>query len=303
MNEANIIKLLWDTGHVTRPFGENERAVPELGYLSTLGLNNQLLRDAIESYQQMHSAVLEPIAAEIWPLASSPKIQSGVVDKPTDVLLKTARCACPDYQSLQVESAGTGNWKGCYGIGNFHHAHAKLLNEPPDFLKPYFPQIWQRVQAAYSELGLLLTIVDVDEFANIDISFQNLGGSTIGLAILGYNQGCNSNLWAKFSPSYKPANIISEWTTLLKHELGHTDGLDHSSGGVMNPYILPNLPVSWKGDPSYQLLVQRHGGQPVPTTPTSPPTGWSLVLAKQYTDGSFEVIRTIDDPGDTVWPV
>ena len=99
---------------------------------------------------------------------------------------------------------------------------------------------------------------------------MRLAGSTIGLAIVGRGQSCRTSIWAKFDPGYQPANVVREWTSLVKHELGHNMGLSHSQGGVMNPSIIAGLPVSWRGDPSEPILSRWFGGKPVPTDPQGP---------------------------------
>lgn len=299
MNGADIIKLLWDTGHIHRPFGERDRAAPSLEKLQQQPLNHTIIRDAILSYQQFNSALLEQFAAEIWPTSSSPRIIPGYVDLATEKLLSTARCACPDYASAQQESLGSGNWKSCHGIGNFHAAKVRFATEPPSFLEAHMPTIWQRVVDAYADIGLLFERDDSEQ-GNIDISFVQPSGGWIGLAIVGSGQSCSDSIWAKFDRNYRPANLISEWTTLIKHELGHNCGLDHASGGVMNPYIISGLPVSWRGDPSFPLLANRFGGQPIPT---APPKSRTLCIGWLEADGSFELWQTLDKiPDGGTWP-
>lgn len=281
-----LISILERTGHLWNPFGKLRDIVD----LTGLTINSGIVRDAIASFQSFHSQPLEHVASGIFPKKTSPSVPvTGDLDPATKALLTTARCSCPDYGAAEVAEAGTGNWRGCYGIGPFHSAEVRFLNDPPEFLAPVFNTVWSRVVDAYAELGLLFSRNDTSSTPNIDVSFVVPDGSWIGLAIVGSGQGCQDNIWAKFDKRYKPANIISEWTTLLKHELGHNCGLQHSQGGVMNPYIMPNLPVSWRGDPSYNLLVNRFGGNPVPRVPL--PTDRVLALAWKNPDGTYEDIK------------
>lgn len=285
MNDQELVSFLDYYGHLHQPFGERRgiraSAIPHLT------LRDQLVRDALESYQAFHSTPLEHIASGIFSHIHSPI--TGELDEPTSILLNTARCQNPDYAAAATEEAGTGNWNGCHGIGPFHCASVRFLNNPPDFLSPLMPTIWNRVVDAYAEVGLLF---DRDDAApsNIDISFVQPDGGWIGLAIVGTGQGCKDQIWARFDKNYKPANLVSEWTTLIKHELGHNCGLSHSQGGVMNPYVIPGLPVSWSGDVSLPLLRQRFGGVVLPRKPTSR----TLVLAWQLGPNEFEVIQTLD---------
>jgi hypothetical protein len=294
MNEKELIKFLDYYGHLRRPFGEAEL---NIGDPAKLTIKSGIVQDAIQSYRSFHSVPLEHIAAGIWPEERSATpvgygtaLEHGL-DEATATLITTSRCSCPDYAAAEVAEAGTGSWQGCYNIGQFHQANVKFLNSPPAHIAADFDTIWQRVVDAYSEVGLYFSRVPASSFANIEVTFTELGGSTIGLAIVGSNEGCQSTIWAKFAPSYRPANLVSEWTTLLKHELGHNCGLQHSNGGVMNPYIIAGLPVSWKSDVSFPLLAKRFGGVQVPQ---SPPTSRTLVLAWQNGDHTFEVIKTFD---------
>ena len=283
MTDSTLIDFLDRYGHLRNPFGESRELNPAM-----LTWNSQAVRDALESYQSFHAEPLERIAVGIFGTAG--KLVTGELDPPTKQLLATSRCACPDYGAMETAEAGSGSWDGCHNIGPFHCATVAFMNAPPAHVAPVFDTIWNRVVDAYAEVGLLFQKVQPTEFANIQVSFVELGGSTIGLAIVGSNEGCQSQIWARFAPSYKPANVLSEWTTLLKHELGHNCGLQHSQGGVMNPYIVAGLPVSWKGDVSYGLLANRFGGQPIPRTPTSR----TLVLAWQLGPNQYEVIKTLD---------
>lgn len=285
MTDKELVAFLDHYGHLRHPFGEH-RGISS-AVVPNLTLKDQLVRDALESYQAFHSTPLEHIASGIFSAITSPV--TGEMDEPTTVLLNTARCQNPDYASAFAEEAGAGNWNGCHGIGPFHCASVKFLNKPPDFLAPHFATIWERVVDSYAEVGLLFERND-SAFSNIDISFVQPDGGWIGLAIVGTGQGCQDQIWARFDKNYKPANLISEWTTLMKHELGHNCGLSHSQGGVMNPYVIPELPVSWGGDVSAPLLRQRFGGTAIPRKPTSR----TLVLAWQLGPDEFEVIKTLD---------
>jgi hypothetical protein len=268
--------------------------------MASLTTSDQVVRDAIESYQAFHMPVMEPILAAFYPRSTSPSVKlDGLLGPATTQLLETARCACPDYDAaLAGEQAGSGNWSGCHGIGNFHAAVVRFRNQPPAFLLSVIDTVWSRVVDAYAELGLLFQRDDTADTSNVDISFVQPDGGWIGLAIVGQGQRCGDQIWAKFDRGYQPANVLSEWTTLIKHELGHNCGLSHSSGGVMNPYIVGGLPVSWRNDPSWGLLASRFGGQPVPRAPQQR----DLVLAWQY-GNRFEVIQKIDTTGGgPFWP-
>jgi hypothetical protein len=65
------------------------------------------------------------------------------------------------------------------------------------------------------------------------------------------------------------AAVLAE---LLTHEYkGHSDGLQHTRGGIMNPSIgSPSTRSVWKGDPHEKTKTRYFGGVAIPTTPTTP---------------------------------
>ena len=189
-----------------------------------------------------------------------------------------------------LPSFGSGNWKGCHGVGQFHSASIGVdTSGLPSFLSPVFLSVLKNVQQAYAGVGLLfLFIKDGKDMLtgtafsgqiNSDMSLVNSSSGWIGLAIVGEGETCGSKIWCKFLNTYKggsdPASIITQWTTLLKHELGHNCGRSHTNGGVMNPSIVNNLPTEWvANDPSTSWLKGQFGGVPVPIPgggPTPPP--------------------------------
>jgi hypothetical protein len=288
MTNQEIISLLDFYGHLRNPFGERRGITNR----DKLQFSDSVVKDALESYQTFHQATMSPIMAAFFPERTSATIKiNGEADAVTRKLLQTARCACPDYAAAYTdELQGSGNWRGCHNIGLFHCATVKFTTAIPSFLAPVFDEVWANVVEAYAELGLKFERDDNATNPNIDVSFVTPDGGWIGLAIVGQNEQCNSEIWARFDKNYRPANIVSEWTTLIKHELGHNCGLSHSSGGVMNPYIVAGLPVSWKTDVSYNLLKARFGGEPITITPKER----KMVLAWQYSENDFKVIREID---------
>lgn len=210
----------------------------------------------------------------------------------------------PDLQlvveRMQLDSVmpafGSGNWKGCHGVGQYHSASIKVDSSGlPSFLRDVFLTVLKNVRLAYANVGLLFRFVDQagndlvtgEAFSgtiNSDMSFVNSSSGWIGLAIVGQGETCGSKIWCKFLNTYRggsdPAAVITQWTTLIKHELGHNCGRSHTNGGVMNPSIVNNLPTEWgPTDPSTSWLKGQFGGIPVPIPgggptpiPPSPPT-------------------------------
>lgn len=282
---ATIIAILEKTGHLRNPFGvaATVPAVGKPGYPTSL--TDPLVIAAVESYQSFMAPAIEPLIAKYYPERASASVQiDGKVGPAMQELFSAPRCEYPDHGVVQHAAAiGSGSWKSCHNIGNFHSASVKVnRTNLPAFLAPLFDEVLRRVTAAYDEIGLRFWF-DGRAPVQTEMSFVNSSDGWIGLAIVpGNSLSCSSNpIWLRLLATYKGGStseaIIQQWTSLVKHELGHNCGLSHSSGGVMNPSIINGLPTSWKGDPSHGLLASRFGGVQIPTeTPTPPlppPTG------------------------------
>ena len=319
-NSAPIIAYLFRYGHLGQPFGvrqdlpavletlgpdeiEDPAALEAAVLKSGLRLNDDCVVQAVRSFQSIEDqfALIAPAVH-----GGQPMDVTGDVGPATEIVMGMERCGYPDYMPPGTieEAVGRGNWPRCHNVGDFHAVSINLQNSPPSFLAPVFDQVKQRVTQAYAELGLLIHW-DGRSPVNIDFSFVNRSSGWIGLAIVGNGQSCNDRIWCRYLASYRGGSteqqIITQWTTLIKHELGHNCGMSHSRGGVMNPSIVNGLPVSWKGDPSHGLLTSRFGGQPVPTGPGD--TTRNLVLAWKYPDGRYEDISVVrESPGGGGWP-
>lgn len=282
-----IVNRLWNTGHFNNPAFPDTLNV-QLGNLDTLELSDTVVQNAMASFQNYNGIILDDLTMQMH---MRPSIADGAFGPATEqLLLKTERCGCPDYGSIDANGMmdrniaaafGSGSWKGCHNVGNFHcisiHVDERGM---PSFLKPVWQRVKDNVSASYAELGLRIIWDDPNLKANSQITFVGSSSGWIGLAIVGRQQSCSSAIWAKFLATFgrnqSEAWLIAQWTTLVKHELGHNTGLGHSRGGVMNSYILNGLAISWRGDPSHSQLVRWFGGEPVdtpkpPTPPTTPP--------------------------------
>lgn len=255
------------------------------------------------------------------------------------VIEENCRCPIPDYvpppgtsflyydpdlqavvERMQLQATqpafGTGNWKGCHQVGSYHCATVGVNTSGlPGFLKPLFNQVLKNVQLAYAGIGLLfrfisagkdmLTGESLDLNINTEMSFVGSSDGWIGLAIVGTGETCGGKIWCKFLNTYRGGQdnsaIVTQWTTLLKHELGHNCGRGHTTGGVMNPSIVNNLPTEWaQGDPSTSWLKGQFGGVPVPIpgggptpNPEPPPVPGGSVVEKQIRE--LQVANAVQD--------
>lgn len=288
-----VIEFLHRTGHLKYPFGSAGQDLPsELWALdpedkdydkkirpavvsSRLSLRDSAVTEAIRSHQSF-DVQYEPVSMMVH---NRELIPDGDPGPATELLMNAPRCGHPDYRPSDrtLAAVGSGNWPRCHGVGDYHSVSIQVLNSPPSFLTPHFELVKERCTQAYAEIGLLLRW-DAPKPVNIDFSFVNSSSGWIGLAIVGQNESCNSKIWCKYLATYRGGStdeaIITQWTTLIKHELGHNCGMSHFRGGVMNPSIVNGLPVSWKGDPAHSFLTSRYGGVPVPRTPDEQREMW-----------------------------
>lgn len=270
---AYILKFLDTYGHLRYPFGQ-EQDLPDDIY--KLKLTDAPVVAALQSHQSFDGNYRGMVGyfhgenRELQP--------DGDIGPATEAMLAAPRCGCPDYgmQARELPAIGSGSWKGCHGIGNYHCAKIHVTNSPPSFLAPVWDEVKRRVVQAYAEIGLKWIFDAPKGGHQTALSFWPRSDGWIGLAIVGQGETCSSDpIWLRLLQTYKggstPEQITTQWTTLTKHELGHNTGLDHSRGGVMNPSIVNGLPISWAGDPSEAQLRRWFGGEKVPGSDPEPP--------------------------------
>lgn len=279
MTDREIVELLERTGHLKYPFGKRQEATET----STLAIRHPAVERAIASYQEFMIETLDPLSLTAH---SRPARCDGGIGPATRELMAQPRCGCPDYGKDVQPAVGTGSWKSCHGIGDFHAATVYIDESGmPSFLKPYFDEVWNRIVATYEAIGLrFIRVYDKDE-ANIVWSWVRRLNGAIGLAIVGRGQSCGSQIWCKFLATWQPTDIVAGCAELGNHELGHNAGLQHTRGGIMNPSIIRGLPATWKGDPSEPILKRYYGGEPIDPTPPLPPDVDEIGLGEWYRDG------------------
>lgn len=292
MQTSEIIRKLWDLGHFVNP--AHPTGVTEAD-LPNLKLTDASVKTAIQSYQEFMAPDFDRLSNQHHGRIG---IADGEVGPATTDLFSVQRCGYPDYT---VEAAnGSGSWPAnCHPEYPGVHAFRIRVNKAgmPSFLAPQFEAIFGRVQQAYANMGIVFFRDDDASRPNTLTTFQNLGGSTIGLAIVPNSPRCGDSIWSRFDPGYKPNDVFNQWARLLAHEWGHNMGMSHSRGGIMNPSIVSGAfsATAWRGDPSESILRRYFGGVPVeigggPTDPTDPPSG-----GKHYFVGGFELKQVGSD--------
>ncbi len=272
MKDTEAIGLLKNTGHLEFPFGQWQE-VPKGKHLDVPFKENGFathpcIERAIASYQDFNVQHLDPLCLCHH---GRPARCDGGYQSATRELFAMERCGCCDYGPEVQPATGTGSWKSCHNIGDFHAATLKVHRRGiPGFLEPVIDQILGGVIAAYDEMGLRLILTENDD-ANIDWRFETGRVPWIGLAQVAHNLSCSSEMWCKYSVRYQPSNIVREWITLGNHEIFHNCGGQHTRGGKMSPYLINGLSSTWVGDPSEPIIRKMFGGKPVTPTPPTPP--------------------------------
>lgn len=259
LTKNTIIRLLHKYGH----FRNTDSSVNELLKLS---LKDELVVQAIASYQEFHSEALEQLSFKHHFRTHS---VDGDLGPATLELLSLPRCGCSDFTAQ-----GSGSWpKNCFGLGpNHFFVIQHFKSRIPAFVD--FARSFSLVIAAYKDIGLHIVFNPTSDLVTSQADVRKLSASQyhtrmtyqalrgpIGLAIVPSRPNCSSRIWARFEPKYRPGDTLNQWARLYAHELGHNMGLGHSRGGIMNPSITsgPFTKTAWRNDPSYRTLKRYFG--------------------------------------------
>lgn len=280
MTDPEILRMLFDFGHFRNPVNQGGPSWNvQREDVIHLDLSHPAVVEAIASYQQFMLNILEPLSIGIH--KRSP-MADGDIGPATDMLFLIKRCQCPDFAMEGGHYAtGDGSWPAnCYPE-NWPDTHAIKIRFDTSgmrsFLEDVFDsQVWPIVQKSYADVGLMLIREDNNEDAHLQASFVRPDGGWIGLAIVPGHTYCGLSIWQLYDQDYQPHALVPDWVSLIKHEIGHNLNLNHTSGGVMNPGIINNLPYDWfgVGDPSESTLRRFFGGEPV-DVPDPGPRVWT----------------------------
>jgi hypothetical protein len=102
------------------------------------------------------------------------------------------------------------------------------------------------------------------------VRYESIAGSVIGYAYFPTPDTCRQTVQARIDNTFNAS--LATMAELLTHEYkGHSDGLEHTNGGIMNPSIgNPTSRATWIGDPSFGWKRRYFGGSPLPTGPVDP---------------------------------
>lgn len=275
MDGDSIKRRLFELGHFHNP-DKPSHGIRTAEDAEVLTLTSPEVKDAIASFQDFMRLDFDRLAKQYHDREG---IADGDIGPATIDLFAVPRCGEPDYriEGAHVEEAtGAGSWPvGCFAEYPNHHAICVDVVERgmPSHVRPQWDAIWERVTEAYRDIGMVLIVPDRATRPGTRLTFESLAGSTIGLAIVPNRPNCQSFIWLKLDPGYRPSDTFNQWCRLTAHELCHNMGLSHTRGGIMNPSIVsgPFTSTAWRGDPSFPALARFFGGEPVP--PRNPTPG------------------------------
>lgn len=167
MTDREIVELLERTGHLDWPFGKHSPTAIEPTDQYPRRSESAITR-AIASWQDFMCECLDPLCAKYHSRHSR---ADGKLGPASLELMGMPRCGCPDYGPDVAAATGSGSWKGCHGIGNFHACTVYVdKSRMPPFWKSLWDEIWSLTVGCFADIGLAF-IVAQEHGANINISF------------------------------------------------------------------------------------------------------------------------------------
>lgn len=224
-------------------------------------------------------------------------IPDGDIGPASEGVMKMRRCAMPDYappphasffyedEGLQraVESyqrfaaakTGSGSWPvGCDPERKDVHSVVVGIDisNASSFQKGIMSDVLKYVEETEAEIGQAVRhVLSGASSPQHDVRFQFIAGGVIGFAYFPEPNECRQTVTARIDNSFDARlPVLAE---LLTHEYkGHSDGAEHTNGGIMNPSIgSPTTRATWIGDPSFSRKKKWFGGEPL--SPVNPPPG------------------------------
>lgn len=283
-----VERLLWAYryGHAWNPSYPNLQNIDE-GRVLKMDGSERDAKDMLASFQSSDGNVASLVEAwhgrELEP--------DGDVGPATEMVMAYQRCAMPDYapppnasfdygdpdlndavksyqEFAEANLPGRGSWPSCDPQRpDVHSVRVNILTAGfSEHQRNLLPECLRMVEDCEGGMGQAVRhIIDGDPTkAEHEIRGQRMSGGTIGFAYFPKPNTCEQTVRARINNSFN-ANKYS-LSELYVHEWkGHSDGLQHTRGGIMNPSIgRPTHPPSWKADPHESTKRKYFGGVALP---------------------------------------
>ena len=301
-DDKALLKLMWATGQFW------DKATPEVlnvkqSDVALLTLQDSVAKLAVRNFQES-DANLRPFSYSHHGRAPIP---DGDVGPATRQLATIPRCPMPDHapppnavfhyddprlqeavESYQEWAAatGSGSWPvGCDSENkNVHSVVVSILTAGfSSHQKTLMKEVLTIVEKCEAEMGQSVRHVldGSPSAAQHDVRGENIPGGVIGYAYFPRPGTCNQVVVARIDNTFNESAIVL--ANLYVHEYkGHSDGLEHTNGGIMNPSINVINPLSWRGDPHEATKRRYFGGEPIqPPPPPGPPPPPNCVRIKR----------------------
>jgi hypothetical protein len=316
-------RLLWayQFGHAWNPAFPNLQNLDEAAVAKMNGREGDA-KSLIASWQLLDANVNRLVNAfhgrELQP--------DGDIGPASEAVMDMKRCAMPDYapppnatfhydlpelqaavesyQRFAEAKTGSGSWPvGCDPQRKDVHSVVVGIDisNASSFQKGIMADVLKYVEETEAEIGQAVRhVLSGSSAPQHDVKFQFISGGVIGFAYFPEPNECRQTVTARIDNSFDAR--LAVLAELLTHEYkGHSDGLEHTNGGIMNPSIgSPTSRASWIGDKHEATKRRYFGGEPLTPAPgpgPAPPGGdkyWLKVPA------GVQMIKTDKDGKDTL---
>jgi hypothetical protein len=180
-------------------------------------------------------------------------------------------------RSMQEAAAFTGSyWRGCDPQRPDIHSCVIGIDTRragADFLANQ-DKILQARQACAAEIGVAVRFVinpqSMEGLQQYQV-YRPIPGGVIGMNFFPSSNSCGKIPNGSMDSDYDPTDYRLHANLGTHESEGHGFGFNHTFGGIMNPSIVLVWPLTWKGDPSWNVAVRSYGGVPIPGGPNDPP--------------------------------
>lgn len=271
-DEQRLERLL-ELGHFDNPIVRRIQVVEKEEDLQGLTFQDEVVQAALLSFENM----MEPEFTELTLKHHNrePKWDGLLEGGAAIDLFNEDRCGCRDWPKPN-EATGSGSWPhSCYADEGYDRIHVVKFHvddrRMPSQVRAIWKDILEAVLDRYAEIGMLLIEVDDIRQSDIQISWRNLSGSTIGLAQFP-NSRCHDDVFCYMDPGYLPRALFDQITKLFAHEIGHNMRVNHISGDpIMHPSIRSGPFRSFVGTEFGRVLGRFFGGERVKDPNDKPP--------------------------------